>query len=184
MQVVVACVGGDEFAPRSIEVHGESFRTSLGVQISGFYFDPFHQPERLFEIHNSIGSMVFIDLERRAVISVPYSYHVMGVVDDHALLYSIPTGQLWFLDAATGKLTQFRPRGLGHFEHWDELGRFVVFHTGPDTIVDIAERRVVGRVNGRTLAISREGRHALVAPGPHQGTFPHGPLRWVIPGPP
>jgi hypothetical protein len=52
------------------------------------------------------------------------------------------------------------------------------------TLVDVAQRRVLGRVAGEVLAVTTDGRALVPAvPADHRRYFPEAPLRWVRPMP-
>lgn len=173
--LLVACA--TEEGPRALELVGQGERLALGVSVAAFELDGVVRGQpRLVPVYPYPGlPTALVDLETRELLSLGLRDRVIGT---QGRLVLLRREEKLYLGDARQELTLIGPVSpLARI--WRQASTVFV----APWVIDMAEGRVMGRVEADALALSRRG--AVLAarePGDAQ-RLPVGPLTWHTPAP-
>jgi hypothetical protein len=177
--LLVACAGPAPAARPELALVGPGMRQLLGVRVAPFTHD--REPgvsRRLEPIYSGRDTLLF-DFEARRLLTLQPGDLVVDVRGSIALLRR--NDRLVLFDAATGREQALPGVVESLLEPVTAGGASGVAAVAP-WVVDLARGAVLGRFEGRALAVASDGA-VLVAPGgdPSPAELAVGPLVWRAP---
>ncbi len=173
--LVVACA--TEEGPREVELVARRSRQKLNLLVGAFEIDNvFGGSPRLLPLYVYPGPDTrLLDLESGQLIALERRDRVIASHGSNVLIRR--SERLYWGDAhAPLEL-------LGAFEPLAPLVHQAPLVFAAPWVVDLAERRLLGRVNGEGLALSSRGAVLVASQPGESNSLPMGPLRWALPSP-
>ena len=174
--VVATCTPAQ--GPSKVNLLGVTFRQELELELSPPPYDRQPQQQQRLLAFYPGREAVLLDLDRRHLRPLQPNDAVLATRGPWALIRR--DRSLVFLNAETGEQQSLPGQTAPLLEH-RVTGAMVV---AQPLVVDLAARRLLGRVEGQPLALTRAGQ-VLVAAGRDADAraLAVGPLRWVEPKP-
>jgi hypothetical protein len=174
--LVIACTG-PKGRPK-LELVGPGFRQELGIDVGAWNDDrPAGKSARLVALYPG-NEVTLLDLDQKKLIPLESGDRVAAIWQTRALvrrkrglvLYDVVSGERRALSGTTLPLAESITNNQ--------------YAAVAPLVVDLSQARVLGRIDGRPLAIAPDGRVAIADGGSADGTrLAMGPMVWHSPTP-
>lgn len=174
-QLLVGCTMPKKSGRLSVDLVAAGRHSPLEIDVAALPVDELaHPSERLVPLYPGADTVLF-DAEKRMLHRLKSGDAVLGTAGAHALVRRGRT--LLLFDAELGSEAALP----GKLDALSDVLRSGTLVFASPYVVDVAEGRVLGEIEGRPLSLSISGAALVPAQPPSANSLAEGPLSWQSP---